>query len=255
MQQAWREALGEVVTGQPCIDQDNIDPHDEAPYFMPYVFDPLTEYLLDVHARPTGTTGDGEIVFRVPFTTGRFTELTDLARYVSPAPIQHRGVLTPGALATLVGDVTGAALDQAFEDAGLGAPQVPAFPLVQVLWTTGATPQPVAVIVESNERLVRTRVGPKKVVSSTTDPDPVHHYWARVPYRWLSVVRSAGAGAAVDRVAVGPGGTRVVVFLGANQRGTTLKLDLQVTKVDGTPGASAPTLSVLLARAPWEEEA
>ena len=58
-----------------------------------------------------------------------------------------------------------------------------------------------------------------------------------------------------DRVAVGPGGTRVVAFLAANQRGTTLNLDLQVTKVDGTAGASAPTLSVLLAQAPWEEEA
>ena len=219
------------------------------------MFDPLTEYLLDVHARPTGTAGDGEVVFRAPFTTGRFTDLTDLARYVSPAPIQHRGVLTPAALAPLVGDVTGAALDQAFEDAGLGAPQVPAFPLVQVLWTTDPIPQPVAVVVESNERLVRTRVGPKQVFSSTTDPDPVHHYWARVPYRWLSVVRSAGAGAAVDRIAVGPGGTRVVVFLAASQRGTTLNLDLQVTKVDETAGTSAHTLSVLLAQAPWEEEA
>lgn len=255
VQQPWREALGEVVTGKPCIDQSHIDAHDEAPYFLPYVFDPLTEYLLDVHARPSGTAGDGEIVFRAPFTTGRFTDLADLARYVSPAPIQHRGVLTPGALTPLVGDVTGAALDQAFEDAGLGAPQVPAFPLVQVLWTTDPTPQPVAVVVESNERLVRTRVGPKQVVASTTDPDPVHHYWARVPYRWLSVVRSAGAGAAVDRIAVGPGGTRVVAFLAASQRGTTLNLDLQVTRVDGTAGTSAHALSVLLAQAPWEEEA
>lgn len=255
MQQAWREALSEVVTGKPCIDQDHVDPHDEVPYFLPYVFDPLTEYLLDVHSRPTGSTGDGEIVFRTPFTTGRFIDLADLARYVSPAPIQHRGVLTPGALAALVGDVTGAALDQAFEDAGLGAPQVPAFPLVQVLWTTDPTPQPVAVVIESNERLARTRVGPAKVLSSTTDPDPVHHYWARVPYRWLSVVRSAGGGAAVDRIATGPGGTRIVALLAANQRGTTLNLDLQVTKVDGTIGTSAPALSVLLARAPWEEEA
>ena len=46
-----------------------------------------------------------------------------------------------------------------------------------------------------------------------------------------------------------------MVFLAANQRGTTLNLDLQVTKVDGTTGTSAPTLSVLLAQAPWEEEA
>ena len=143
------------------------------------MFDPLTEYLLDVHARPTGTTGDGEIVFRVPFTTGRFSGPDRPGPLRLPAPIQHRGVLTPSALAPLVGDVTGAALDQAFEDAGLGAPQVPAFPLVQVLWTTDPTPQPVAVVVESNERLVRTRVGPKLVLSSTSDPDPVHHYWAR----------------------------------------------------------------------------
>ena len=151
-------------------------------------------------------------------------------------------------------------LDQAFESAGLGTPQVPGFPRLQVLWSTDATPQPFAVVIESSEELVRERLAPQLAVP-TPNPDPSHHYWKVGPFPWLDVEASATPPAAgelpaapVDRIAVGPGGTRVIVFLGAAARGTRLKLDLVSTPVPGAASTRTPLLSVGLVAAPWEDE-
>jgi hypothetical protein len=55
---------------------------------------------------------------------------------------------------------TGEVLDAAFTAAGLGVPEVPRYPRVEVLWTGDAVPQPVAVVVGSNEPLWRSRPVP-----------------------------------------------------------------------------------------------
>ncbi|AYG03369.1 hypothetical protein [Gryllotalpicola protaetiae] len=256
---AWQEAAENTATQAGCLDEDNFN-HDEFTMTLPYVFEPLTEYLLDVHARLKGDTGAGDIVYRVPFKTGRFSDEADFAAFVGPAPAEGRGVLTPAALGTLHDQVTGTDLDQAFESAGLGAPQVPGFPRLQVLWSTDATPQPVAVVIESSEELVRARLAPQQA-TPTPNPDPSHHYWKISPYEWLEVAASVTPplggelpAAPVDRVAVGPGGTRVIVFLGSSARGTRLKLDLVSTPLPGGTSTRTPLLSVGLLAAPWEDE-
>ena len=257
----WREAVEGLVVDLGCLDASGFD-HSTFTVTLPYIFEPLTEYLLDVHARRKGAGGTGDIVYRVPFRTGRFADAADLAAFVGGSRGEGRGILTPSALAPLVGSVPGPVLDDAFEQAGLGAPQVPGFPAVHVLWTTDPVPQPVAVVVESSEQIVRSRPTPQKVDAAATDPDPTHHYWASVPWPWLTVAAAVGPAdpglpdAPVSRVATGPGGTRAIAFLGPNARGTRLRLDL-VTDLDGPAGsaeARTPLLSVPLVAAPWEEE-
>lgn len=257
----WHEAAEDLAVHLGCLDGSKFD-HSTFTVTLPYVFEPLTEYLLDVHARKKGAGGTGDIVYRVPFRTGRFADAADLASFVGSSRGEGRGILTPSALAPLVGSVPGTVLDDAFERAGLGAPQVPGFPALQVLWSTDAVPQPIAVVVESSEQIVRSRPTPQKVAAAPTDADPTHHYWASVPWPWLAVgaaISPAGPGlpdAPVTRIATGPGGTRAIVFLGPNARGTRLRVDL-VTDLDGPSGsteARTPLLSVALVAAPWEEE-
>jgi hypothetical protein len=257
----WREAVEDLAVGLGCLDESKFD-HSTFSFSLPYVFEPLTEYLLDVHARKKGAGGTGDIVFRVPFRTGRFADEKDLASFVRGSRGEGRGVLTPAALAPIVGDVPGTVLDDAFEQAGLGAPAVPGFPAVHVLWSTDPVPQPIAVVVESSEEIVRSRATPQKVFATSADPDPTHHYWASVPWRWLTVDHATSAAdpglpdAPVSRIATGPGGTRAIVFLGPNARGTRLRLDF-VTDLDGPAGtaeARTPLLTVPLVAAPWEED-
>lgn len=257
----WREAAEEVVTSLGCLDSLHFD-RSTFTLTIPYVFEPLTEYLLDVHARRKGTAGPGDIVYRVPFRTGRFADEAEFAGFVGAARAQGRGLLAPGELAPLTGAVAGAALDDAFQRAGLGAPEVPLFPAVNVLWSTDDEPQPVAVVVESSEEIARWRPTPQKVVATTADPDPTQHYWASVPWPWLTVAAATSPpdpdlpDAAVDRVVTGPGGTRAIVFLAAGARGRRLRLEL-VHDLDGPAGsgeARTPLLSVDLLAAPWEDE-
>ncbi|KHK99937.1 hypothetical protein LK09_01015 [Microbacterium mangrovi] len=257
----WREAVEQVATEAGCLDASKFD-HSTFTVTLPYVFEPLTEYLLDVHARKKGDAGTGDIVYRVPFRTGRFADAPDLAAFVGSARAEGRGILNPASLTPLVGEVSGVMIDDAFEAAGLGAAATPGFPAVQVLWSTDPVPQPIAVIVESSEQIVRSRPIPQQVPAAATDPDPTHHYWASVPWPWLTVAPSTGPAdpglpdAPVARIATGPGGTRAIAFLGAGARGTRLRLDL-VSDPDGPGGAAGtPTalLSVPLIAAPWEEE-
>ncbi|WP_156162300.1 hypothetical protein [Demequina iriomotensis] len=255
----WREAVEDLVVGEGCVDGRGFT-RTTFTVTLPYVFEPLTEYLLDVHARRKGAGGTGDIVYRVPFRTGRFADEAELAAFIGEARAEGRGVTRPSALAALVGDVAGATLDDAFEAAGLGAPEVPGYPALQVLWSTEAEPQPLAVVVESSEPVRRARAVPQKVHASASDPDPTHHYWASVPWPWLTVAVATSPAAPglpdapVDRIAAGPGGTRVIVLLGPGARGTRLRLDL-VTDADGPAGAAevrTPLASIALVRAPWE---
>ena len=154
-------------------------------------------------------------------------------------------------------------LDNAFVAAGLGVPQVPRYPRVQVLWSGDSTPQPVAVVVESNEPLWRERPMPAKVSGPIDSLDPSHTWWKAVKSDWLAfqvseraVAVGAPPRAPVTRLVHGPGGTRAVVLLGTNARGTELVLDL-VVKADqlaGTLDQITLALSVSLLRAPWEVE-
>ena len=131
---------------------------------LPYTFEPLTDYLIDVHAVPVGAPASATgLVHRIPFTTSRFESLEHFVSYIAPASVRARLVPSPAALAALPGQPTGDQVDAAYQGAGLGVPTTPSFPAVEVLWSGDPVPQPVAIIVESSEPLWRSRVMPQQV--------------------------------------------------------------------------------------------
>jgi hypothetical protein len=230
---------------------------------IPYAFEPLTDYLIDVVAVPTGApaSATGRRVHRIGFTTSRFGTVGELADLTRLADVEHRLCPAPAALAALPAAPKGDQLDGAFQAAGLGAPQVPRYPRVQVLWSSDPVPQPVAVIVEGSESLWRDRPMPVQVPGPPDASDPAHVWWAAVRGDWLSLAAStapAGAGepprAPITRIVAGPGGTRAVVLLGAGSRGAEVRLDLVVAgdALAGTTEQRAEAVRLLLARAPWE---
>ncbi|MBG6240057.1 hypothetical protein IWX78_003048 [Mycetocola sp. CAN_C7] len=260
-EQAVREMLGE--TGQRCVPSSGSGSHTYT-LTLDYDFEPLTDYLIDIHAVPTAspptTTG---LVHRIGFTTSRFESAAGLAGFISPAPVEHRVVPLTGPIAGLPTTPTGAQVDEAFQAAGLAVPQVPDFPRVQVLWTTDAVPQPFAVVLECSEPLWRSRVVPTVIPAPPDSPDPSHTYWAGRPADWLSVVPGTAPPAdsdppraGISRIIRGPGGTRAVVLLAAGSRGTEARLDLRTAadQLAGTPESFVTAARISLLRAPWEVE-
>jgi large repetitive protein len=261
----WQQAVLEMLdeTGQRCVPTSGSSTETYT-LTLPYDFEPLTDYLIDVHSVPKGAPADATgLVYRIGFTTSRFADAADLASYIAPAPIEHRVIPNTTAFAALPDAPTGAQIDDAYQAAGLPVPQVPDFPRVQVLWTADATPQPFAVVLESSEPLWRSRVVPTVVPAPADSPDPTHVYWAGRPADWLSVVASTAppaAGdqprAAITRIVKGPGGTRAIVLVAAGARGSEARLDL-LTAADqlaGTPPSTVTAARVSLASAPWEVE-
>ena len=169
-------------------------------------------------------------------------------------------VTNPAALAALGDRPTGDQLDAAFQAAGLPAPQAPSLPLVQVLWSADAVPQPVAVVVEGAEPLWRSRDLPAVVPGPPDASDPTHHWWAARPQEWLTLQVSSAGGtlpaAAVTRIVRGPGATRAVVVLGPGSRGAELRLDLVLAAdpLAGTAASAVAALRLPLPAAPWELE-
>lgn len=259
----WQQTVTAVLEELPCTNASGSTTH-HAVITLDYPLEPLTDYLLDVYSVPKGAPDDatGTRLYRVPFTTSRFTAVTDLAALVLAAPVQDSLVAVPAALAALGERPTGDQLDAAFQAAGLPVPQVPRYPAVTVLWSPDAVPQPVAVVVEGGETFWRARPVPTFVTGLVVD-DPTQGWWVAQDTDWLSLGVSAsapGAGdaprAPVTRLVRAPGDTRAVVLLGPSARGTELVLDL-VRGADPLSGAAATTATavrVALVRAPWEME-
>jgi large repetitive protein len=262
----WFEAVGEMVDRLPCI---GVSGADDSSYTitLPYDFEPLTDYLIDVHAVPKGAPANATgLIHRIGFTTSRFANVEELAGNIAPAAINHRVLITPSALtnpASLPDHPTGAQMDAAFQAAGLAAPQTPEYPAVFVLWSPDAVPQPVAVVVESSEPLWRSRLIPTEVFAPPDASDPTHKWWAARPADWLFLANSttppAGGDlprAAVTRVVQGPGSTRAIVLLGAGARGAEVRLDLvsAADKLAVTPEKRTTAVRVSLLHAPWEVE-
>ena len=261
----WQQAVLEMLdeSGQRCVPTSGSSTETYT-LTLPYDFEPLTDYLIDIHAVPTGAAANATgLVHRIGFTTSRFADAAELASYIAPAPIEHRVVPIPAGLAALPDAPTGAQVDEAFQAAGLAVPQVPDFPRVQVLWTPDAIPQPVAVVLESSEPLWRSRIVPTVIPAPADAPDPSHTYWAGRPADWLSVVASAVAPAVDDqpragvtRIVKGPGGTRAIAFLAGGARGCEARLDLRLMAdaLAGTPQSDVTAARISLASAPWEVE-
>jgi len=203
------------------------------------------------------------MVHRIGFTTSAFGTVGQLADLMRRARWRHTVVPAIGPLTTLPDAPTGDQLDAAFQAAGLAVPQTPQAPGVQVLWSTDATPAPLAVVVECTEPLWRSRLMPTVVTGPIDAVDPSHHWWAARPTDWLSLRTSTAAApataladAGVTRIIRGPGRSRAVVLLAAGARGKRVALDLVVAAdpLAASPETRAVAVDVPLQRAPWEEE-
>lgn len=261
----WRQAVGELVDrALPCISSSGSST-DTLTWTLNYTFEPLTDYLIDIHAVPIGSpaTATG-LVHRISFTSSRFTDVDELAAFIGPCTIAHRVLTDAGPLqnpAVLPELPSGDQLDAAFQAAGLPAPQTPEFPEVTVVWSADAVPQPIAVLLDCSEPLWRSRLVPTQLTAPPDSPDPSHTYWAARPADWLLLADSSAAAAAddlpravVSRIVHGPGGTRAIAVLAAGGRGHEVRLDL-VTAADlqaGTPERRTTAVRVGLTAAPWE---
>jgi hypothetical protein len=260
------QAAQEIADRLPCISSSGTST-ETVTVTLAYPFEPLTDYLIDVHSVPKGAPASATgLVHRIGFTTSRFDDVAHLARFVEPAAVSHKVALAPAALQTVAGlpdRPTGDQLDTAFQGAGLTPPQAPGYPAVQVVWSPDPTPQPIAVILECSEPLWRARLMPTVVTQPPDASDPTHTWWAARPADWLFVRSSStapGAGdlprAPVVRIVRGPGDTRAIVLLGAGARGTEARIDLVVAAdaLAGTPEAAVTIVRAALVRAPWEVE-
>ncbi|MEP6855576.1 MAG: hypothetical protein ABJA33_08920, partial [Pedococcus sp.] len=260
----WEEAVVEVLgQGQQCIDVSGERTHHDV-LELPYDLEPLTDYLIDIHAVPKGAPADARaLVHRIGFTTSAFGTVGQLAGLLREARWRHTVVPAVAPLAALPDAPTGDQLDTAFQAAGLTVPQTPGAPVVQVLWSTDTLPEPLALVVECSETLWRSRLMPTKVQGPIDSVDPTHHWWAARPTDWLSLKASTAAApagslpaAGITRIIRGPGLGRAVVLLDAGARGKRVSLDLVVAAdaLANAPEGRAVAVDVPLQRAPWEEE-
>jgi len=265
VQTPWEEAVRDVIAkdpaSMPCIDPSG----DPLPVTLtlPYELQPLTDYLIDVHAVPTGAPASARgLIHRIGFTTSRFDDLADFVSYLAPASVRHRLIPTPAALTALGDAPTGDQVDAAYQAAGLAVPQTPRFPTVEVLWSGDAVPQPIALVIESSEPLWRSRIVPTTVPGPIDASDPLHHWWAGRPGEWLQLrpnttpLSPTEPRAGVTRVVRCPGATRAIAFLAPGSRGREVRLDLVMPAdpIAGLSERSAPAARVSLQRAPWEVE-
>jgi hypothetical protein len=246
----WESALGEVVTGLPClvVSGESVR-HERTTLTMQ--LEPNTEYVLDFEARPTG---DDLQVFRQHFATGRYQSPQAFAATVNGATVRHRHLANPAPLADLGAVVRDLELERALRDVGWGDLGRPAEPRVTVTWRggVGETPQPVAVLVETPEPLWRQREVPKEVVDGTGT-----RRIQMVAEPWLDVLAAPAAAPLIQRLVRSTEGGRTLALLNPGARGGLLALLLRRLYhplFEGSrPPDSWPLVTADLANAPWEE--
>lgn len=261
----WEHSVLGVIDAE-CVEVDE-ERSRHSKTTIPIPLHPATDYLLDVHrvpkAAPPGAAGDR--VFRRSFTTSQFATLGDYAGFIIGTAIRHRAVPT-GLAAAVLGQFgsrhpEGAELDAVLRGSG-GQPGiepmgVPEKPSVIVWWETGgATPQPVAVVIDGIEPFWHDRDRPRLETVPNTDMKQ----WELRREAWIEPVIAGGSDPIIQRVVKAPGGQRAIVLLTAASRGKRLRLDL-VKHAFTEPHLDGPTavderhlvVDVTLDRAPWEE--
>ena len=219
-------------------------------------------YLLDVECVDAGAAASvrGARVLRRHFTTGGFASLKSLAWSVAstqPGARSAEAGTFASMWAALGARPQGNAVDGhllAHHLEPLGPPEQPR---VVVFWEQvgSAAPQPVAVMVDATEPLVRSRDYPHELVDTTVPDAPTR--WVMAPREWLTV-GTGGDPNVVRGVVTAPGAQRVFVVLQDGQRGKHLKIDLVAPAMPDLPFLDtgeqrAVMVDVTLAHAPWEE--
>ena len=166
----WEATVRRLLNGLTCADF-NPDSDRHGRVTLPFVLDPLTEYIVDLEpltmggalARPPLRPGDmgHRPLHRQSFTTSRYRSREEFAEAVRLSFVVPDRVANPAALAALAGEVTDDAFDAALVEAGLEVRQRPEHPRVAILWTTDAVAQPFGVLVETPEPAWRNRLEPE----------------------------------------------------------------------------------------------
>lgn len=235
-------------------------------FTLPIPLDPYTDYVLDIEAVPIGAAQNtvGERVLRRHFSTGAFASFDAFATSFQGVLTEHRHAPS-NAIATIAASFAsrqpqGAELDQAMINAGLEPMPVPQSPRIVVLWeqaNPASQPQPVAVLIDASEPMLRSRKLPE--VEFSQDNPPTQR-WKMLDQTWLELLADSANSATISSTIWAPGKQRALVVLAANARGKRLKLNLQkkaqtAVYLDGE-SASDKTFAIvdeMLSRAPWEE--
>lgn len=102
----------------------------------------------------------------------------------------------------------GAELDLAMINAGLEPMPVPQSPRIVVLWeqaSAAALPQPVAVLIDASEPMLRSRLLPREEISQDNPPT---RRWKMLDEIWLNLVADSGNGASISSTLWAPGKQR-----------------------------------------------
>ena len=174
----WEGTLRRLLDGLPCADF-NPDSDRHGRVSLPFLLDPLTEYIVDLEpltlggalARPPLLPSDlghppaaPAVVHHVAISAiGK-----SLPRAVRLSFVVPDRVPNPAALAGLSDEVTDDAFDTALVEAGLEVRQRPEHPRVAILWTTDAIAQPFGVLIETPEPAWRTRLEPEPEYDAQT---------------------------------------------------------------------------------------
>ena len=145
---------------------------------LPFVLDPVTDYIVDLEPLTLGGTPAPPLLrptdlghrplHRQSFTTSRYRSREEFAKAVRLSFVVPDRVPNPTALAALADEVTDEVFDGALVEAGLEVRQRPVHPRVAILWTTDAVAQPFGVLIETPEPAWRTRLEPEPEYDAET---------------------------------------------------------------------------------------
>lgn len=259
----FESSLREALADAPCLDATQTSHvHEQIKLAIP--LDPLTNYVLDLEARPVADT-DARPLFRRHFGTSRYASATAFAQDVNHAAVRHRRLadvtplsnLAAGGGAGSVREIVDIIFEAALRGARWGDLARPSAPRVTVIWrdgTASAGAQPTALLIETPEPLWRSRDVPEL----GDDGDGIKRY-RMVPKPWLEVIETTAGARQVSCFVHSTEGGRTLVLLLPNARGATMTLGLQRTHHQAVEGDSAvemvTLLSVGLAHPPWEASA
>lgn len=188
----WEATVRRLLGDRACGDFDpDSDGHGRA--VLPFLLDPLTDYVLDLEAvRPDGTVdrptprpddvGDRPR-FRQRFTTSRYAGRAELAEAVRTVRVVSRRVPDPSPLEALEAVVTDDVMDRAVLGAGLDLRARPTEPAAWKLWRPDSPATPLAIFLETTEPLWRYRLEPTPTYDGTGHIER----WTLESTEWLGI--------------------------------------------------------------------